>query len=183
MSVEYFRIFQSKCVSNPIAIEGITREQYPYKMNQLAFQGLEDLIVAYYQPSMGIEICDLLSSPCFMLADRLRDLFLLLEPKLQFKGMQLYPQDFNAEEGITSPVPLYWIPYIKPTPCLHSTAKIYDTGIVEELVVKENAVRDQHILKVDGIVEEIWLVSLTAAESILRRRPLAVGLQRVKVRE
>ena len=183
MALEYFRLFQSKIVSNPIAIETINREQYPYKMNQAAFDRLEDLIVAYYQPDMGLEICDILHSPCFMIADRFRDLFSLLEPGLQFKGIQLYPLDFDAAEGLKSPVPLYWIPYIEPTECLHSTAKIYDIGTVKELVVKEDAVRDKNILKVAGLVEEIWLVSLAAAESILRRRPLAIGLERVKVRE
>lgn len=183
MILEYFRLFQSKIVSNPIAIETINREQYPYKMNRAAFDRLEDLIVAYYQPDMGLEICDLLHSPCFMIADRLRDLFSLLEPELQFKGIQLFPLDFDLSEGLKSPVPLYWTPYIEPIECLHPTARIYDTGIIEELVVKENAVRHKHILKVAGLVEEIWLVSLDAAESILRRRPLAVGLERVKVRE
>lgn len=183
MTIEYFRLFQSEIVSNPITIEAIDREKYPYKMDRDAFNGLEDLIVAYYQPDMGLEICDMLQSPCFMIADRFRDLFSLLEPELQFKGIQLYPLDFDAEEGVKSPVPLYWIPYIEPTECLHNAAKIYDTGVVEELVIKQDAVRDKNILKVAGLVEEIWLVSLAAAESILRRRPLAAGLERVKVRE
>jgi hypothetical protein len=183
MAEEYFRLFSSKVVSNPIAIEKIHREQYPYKMDRAAFNSLEDLIVAYYRPDMGLEICDILQSPCFMIADRFRDLFSLLEPELQFKGIQLYPLDFDAAEGVKSPVPLYWIPYIEPTECLHSTAKIYDTGVVKELVVKQDNLRDKNILKVAGLIEEIWLVSLAAAESILRRRPLAAGLERVKVRE
>ncbi|AJQ29492.1 hypothetical protein [Pelosinus fermentans] len=183
MTDEYFRLFQSHIVSNSIAIENLDREHYPYKMDRAAFTRLEDLVVAYYQPDMGLEICDMLQSPCFMIADRFRDLFSLLEPELQFKGIQLYPLDFDAAEGVKSPVPLYWIPHIESTECLHSTAKIYDTGIVEELVVKQGAVRGKHILKVAGLVEEIWLVSLAAAESILRRRPLAAGLERVKVRE
>lgn len=183
MTDEYFRLFQSNSVSHPLVIENLDWERYPYKMDRAAFTGLEDLVVAYYQPDMGLEICDILQSPCFMIADRFRDLFSLLEPQLRFKGVQLYPLDFDAEQGIQSPVPLYWIPYIEPTECLHAAAKIYATGIVEELVVKEDAVRGQHVLKVAGLVEEIWLVSLAAAESILRRRPLAAGLERVKVRE
>nr|WP_092067143.1 hypothetical protein [Dendrosporobacter quercicolus]NSL49714.1 hypothetical protein [Dendrosporobacter quercicolus DSM 1736]SDL50036.1 hypothetical protein SAMN04488502_10161 [Dendrosporobacter quercicolus] len=183
MEREYFRLIQSKTASNPIVIQAIDREHYPYKMNQSAFAALEDLIVAYYQPDMGLEICDILQSPCFMIANRFRDLFALLEPELRFKGIQLYPLDFDAAAGLKSPAPLYWIPDIEPTWCLHPAARIYDTGIIEELVVKENAVRHKHILKVAGLVEEIWLVSLTAAECILRRRPLAAGLERVKVRE
>lgn len=183
MELEYFRLRQSKKTANPIKIEKIDKEKYVYKMNLKAFDRLDRLVVAYYKTDMGLEICDILQAPCLMITERLKDLFMLLEPQLQFKGIQLYPLNFKPEEGIKDPVPLYWIPYLEPTDCLHTTAKIYGTGIVEELVLRKSALEGKHILKVAGLVEEIWIISLCAAESLLRRKALAAGLEQVKVRE
>lgn len=183
MELEYFRIEQSKQVANPIQLEKLDKEKYIYKMTPAAFDKLDDLVVAYYKPDRDLEICDILRSPCFMIAEKLKDLWQLLQPELRFKGIQLFPKNLAPDEEIKDPMPLYWIPDIQPTECLHDTARIYDTGIVEELVLKESAIRGKNILKVAGLVEEYWIVSLTAAESILRRGALAAGLKRIKVRE
>lgn len=182
MNDEYFRLFQNPIASNPITLYLPDQKRYPRRVDQAAFCQLEELIVGYYQPAIGLEICDLLESPCFLIADRFKDLFQLLAPQLQWKGIQLYPNDFNLQQGLQSAAPLYWIPYLDPVDCLHSSTQFHDIGLLKELVVDEAAIRDKHILKVGGILEDIWLVSLTAAESILRRRPLAIGLEQVKVR-
>lgn len=184
MPEEFFHLFQSRSVSNPIIIQNLPQDYYPIKMTREAFDKLEDVVAAYYQPDdLGLEICDFLQSPSFLIADRFKPLFALLEPRLQFKGIYLTPLSSDIAQSFTYPAPLYWLPYIEPTDCLHSTAQRYDTGIIKKLVLWENAVKGKHILRVTGPGQEIWLISLTAAESILRRRPLAAGLERVAVRE
>lgn len=185
MQAEYFRLRQSKKATNPIAIFGIDKGKYRYKMDKAAFDALGGLAVAYYQNSMGMEICDFLQSPCFMIADRFKDIFALLEPSMKFKGVQLFPHDFDKQtynELARAPMPMYQVPYIEPTSCLHESAKIYGTGTVRTLVLEEGALEGRHVVKIAGLVEEIWIISLLAAESILRRRPLAAGLERVEVK-
>lgn len=182
MEMECFRLKQSKNIFNPICIKNLDKDKYLYKMDTKTFEQLDDLIVDYYDPKVGLEICDILKTPCFMIADRLKEIFMLLEPEIQFKGIQLFPSNYKKDQEIKDPMPLYWIPSVEPTQCLHTSTKFYDTGLVEELVLKESLIQEKNIIKVAGLVEEIWVVSLTAAESILRRRPLSIGLERVKVR-
>lgn len=183
MSAEYFRLLQSKKVVSPIRIDGLDRDAYRYKMDGAAFAALDDLVVAYYSPADGLEICEVLRSPCFVIAERLKELWLLLQPDLAFKGIQLFPDNFRAGEALKDPTPLYWVPYLAPTVCLHESSGVYDTGIVHDLVLTKSAVADKNILKVAGTVEEFWIVSLTAAECILRRGALGAALERVKVRD
>lgn len=179
METEYYRLCLDNNVADPIKPQKLNGEMYCYKMNQKAFQRLDDLVVAYYTDIIGLEICDFLIWPTFMMTTRFRDLFELLAPEIQFKGVQLYPINLSLE----LPMPMYWIPYIEETDCMHPSSCVYGTGIVKTLVLRESAVAGKHIIKVKGIVEEIWLASLSAAESILRRRPQGLLLEPVKVRE
>lgn len=181
--MEYFQITPSGRAGYPIRPLGLPKEKYVYKMDKHAFDRLDSLFVAYYEPEISMEIRDVLQAPCFMVSDVLKELFSLLAPEAAFKGIQLFPADIVVKKSSDMPMPLYWVPYVEPTPCLHPEAKLYDTGIVEELVLREEAVWGKGLLKVDGLTEETWIASLGAAESILRRRPLGVGLKRVKVRE
>lgn len=184
MTEEYFRLFQSRQVSNPIVIQNLASDYYPIKMTPATFDQLEDMVFAGYRPdALGLEICDLLSSPCFLISDKLKHVFSLLAPGLRFKGISLVPLGVANERILDYPAPLYWLPYSEPADCLHSTAQRYDTGVIKELVLQADAINGKHILRVSGPGQEFWLVSLTAAENILKLRPLAVGLERVPVRE
>lgn len=178
MELQYFRLRQDKSVSNPIKFGPLDKNLYCYKMNQQAFNKLPIFNVAYYEKKIGLEFCDFLQAPMLMMSTKFQELFQLLEPQIEFKGIQVYPE--GAETDM--PVPVYWIPYLKETDCLHEASEIYGTGIAKTIVLKEIMLMDKPILKVKAPVEELWFVSLAAAECILRRQPLGVGLEPVKVR-
>lgn len=165
-------------VSQPLSFGPLDKELYRYKMDRQAFDLLPPFAVAYYTPEIGLEFCDFLQAPMLMISTKFQELFQLLEPGMQFKGVQIYP---SAKEE-NQPVPVYWIPYLEPSDCLHVSSIIYDTGTIKEIVLKEAALADKPIIKARGPVEEFWFVSLAAAECILRREPLGVGLEDMKVR-
>lgn len=179
MNTPYFRLRMAKDIVKPPKFEKLPPGRYPYKMNGAAFNALDDLVVAYYLDSIGLQFPDFLHDPTFMVTTPQKKLFTLFDPALQFKGIQLYPQDITR---LDLPMPLYWIPYLAPTDCLHESSIFYGTGIVKQLVVDSRKADGRDILKVKGTVEEIWLVSLAAAECILRRMPLGAGLNLIEVK-
>ena len=80
-------------------------------------------------------------------------------------------------------MPTYWLPYLERTNCLHKDSEIYDIGTVKKLILRKEAVIDRDIVRPADIVEDIWLLSLTAAEAVLRRKPFGIKFEIVEVRE
>lgn len=103
----------------------------------------------------------------------------MLEPAIEFKGIQLYPDDKTQY----APMPTYWIPYLEKTDCLHKDSEIYDIGTAKKLILQKDAVIGKDIIRPAGIIEDVWLLSLTAAEAVLRRKPFGVNFEIIEVRE
>lgn len=175
----FFRLQPDRNATSAIQIKKLDKEKYVYKMDREKFLQLDQFTVAYYEDAIGMEICDFLHGPPFIISNRYKKIFALLESEMEFKGVQLYPENLREDR----PMPTYWVPFIEHTDCVHADSEIYDIGTVKRLVLREDAVKDRNILIARGRVEQIWLVSLSAAESILRRQPLGVSLEAVEVRK
>lgn len=178
MNEPYFRLQPDREAVNAIRIDRLDPALYGGAMTWERFQQLPPATVAYYQPQLNIEICDFLFAPSFLVAAKFKTIFELLEPALLFKSIQLYPSPSAAE----APQPTYWLAYLPETDCLHSQTKQYDLRAQPRLILRQGAVAGRHLLKTVLQREEIWLASLTAVESILRRQPLGVQIEPVDVK-
>jgi len=66
--------------------------------------------------------------------------------------------------------PLYWWPYIPLIECLSSQATKYPTGMLEHFILDRNALHGEDIFRVDSILENKVVISLSIAESMIRRK-------------
>lgn len=175
--MEYFELCQSKAVENPIVIMKLDKEKYCYAMREEDFAALDKLKVAWFSGREVEELCDILTEPTFLVSDRMKKILQLYEQKLPFKGVQLFA---TAEES--KQYPLYWVPCFPVLDCLHEETKRYDNGMLQRLVLDKRKIQQQPVFRIGGLLEYKVAVSLPVAESILRRRPYGVGLQRIEVK-
>lgn len=63
----------------------------------------------------------------------------------------------------------------------YTDPKKQDNGMLKKLVLDRRKIRGKAIFRVGGLLEYKVAVSLPVAESILRRRPYGVSLQRIEV--
>lgn len=181
--MEYFELFLSKAVENPVRIAGLDFE--PYRRAWKAQDGqddsagsaLDDLKAAFFSGQESEEICDLLTDPVFLISGNLKAVFEMYDRDIRFKGIQLIPK---TEES--SLYPLYWMPFPAVAHCLHRESVVLDTGTVSELVLDGERIGERHIFRVGGIAEDRVVISLPVAESILRRRMYGIGIRRAEVR-
>lgn len=163
--MKYFELTADREIANPIRLLKVDGEVYKNGISEEEFKGIPPLSVGYFENLPERELYDVLQEPAFLISDRVKRLVSLYEPMMEFKGIQLFPK---GEEDST--MPLFWIPGLIPVDCLSSKAKIYDNGMIEELVLDEAKSDKHHIFRVGGILEHKILVSLPLAESMLRRR-------------
>lgn len=164
--MRYFELAADSELSNPVFIKGIDKEIYKNGISKEDFNSLKHLHVAYFDNSEQTEICDILEDPAFMVSDALRGVFLLYEPEMEFKGVQLFANDLEDETS-----PLYWLPYIPPVSCLGAESRKYTNGMLESIVMdREAPIGGRHIFRVADILEYKVIISLPVAESMIRRQ-------------
>lgn len=174
--MDYFELFQSEMVENAVELMGLDSSRYCYAMKERDFAALDKLKVAYYSGRETEEMCDILKKPTYLISNEIKRLFELYDTKIEYKGVQLFS---TASENITSP--LYWVAGFPMVDCLHESARKYDNGMLKELVLDKKKIKGLDIFRVAGLLEYKVIVSLPAAESLLRRRLYGIGLQRIKV--
>ena len=163
-SFEYFWLKPDAALSNPIQIfhfavegpvtTGMTNDPQKIPKHQ----------VAYFEYSPQLEICDVLFRPTLLIENAVKRLWGLYEPQMKFKSVQVFANDPEIEVS-----PLYWSPVLKAVDCMDGETSFYSNGMLENLVVRLRSVQAHQILQVAGPVENVTLVSLPVAESMLRR--------------
>lgn len=174
--MEYFELCQSKIVENPIVILKLDRQKYSYAMPREDFEALDRLKVAWFSGREFEETCDILTEPTYLVSDELKKILQMYDKELLFKGVQLFA---TARES--NQYPLYWVPYFPILDCLHEKTRKLDNGMLSRLVLDERKMNKQPVFRIGGILEYKVAVSLPVAESVLRRRPYGVSLQRIEV--
>lgn len=174
--MEYYELSQSRKVENPIELMGIDRDAYCCAMTRKDFEALDKIRVAYFSGNEAEEICDILTSPTFMVSDRLKSLLALYEKETAFKAIQLFP---TSEES--SQYPMYWVPCFPEVSCIHESSVLYDNGMASSLVLDGRRIGKRNVFRLQGLTEYRIAVSMPVAESILRRRLYGVGLRKMEV--
>lgn len=180
--MEYFQISQRREIVKPIKVIGLDRDYYKANIKREDFKKIPSLLVAYFENEEDLEIPDILTSPSFFISDRLKRLIDLYAGEyVDFKGIHVYESDFSNIEHIASYA--YWVMGMEECNCLHPDTETFPTGMLKHMVLDANKINGRDILKVGGIVENRYIVSLPLAESIMRRNMYGVLLEKVEIKE
>ena len=173
VETEWFRVQRDRDAVDIRGAQDFTRKRYPYFMDRAAFDSLDD-DTAFYEYAGRKEVNDMIFEPTFRVSDGFQSIFHYLEPEMEFKSVHLL--DESRKEGI--PAPLYWIPFLPFTDAIHENTRVLQ-GKAAELVLKKEALAGHRILHCRLPAEDLWLFSLEAAECILRRSPMGIGMAKV----
>ena len=175
MMQEWFQIKKNPDAMTLQGAKNFNAKNFPYFIDAETFSQLDDC-VAYYKRGFYFVPCDIIFEPTFMIGDNLQHLFSLLEPELDFKGVQLYEENFNKK----LPMPFYWLPYLKITDAISDKTEVVQ-GKAKKLFLKSEMLAGKRIVHCKLPAEDIWLISLEAAECLLRRQPIGIILKKIEV--
>ena len=88
----------------------------------------------------------------------------------------------DKKEDISVASKTYWIYDCVMEDCLHQDTVIYPNGALKEVILDQHKIKGRDIFRIKGIIENKTIISLAVAESIMRRNPYGVGLERVQVK-
>ncbi len=173
VDTEWFRICRDKTALGIKGKKGFQRKNLPYFIDRNTFDSLESG-VAFYEYSGRKDFDDFIFEPTFMFRDRYENIFQLLEPDMEFISINLI--DEKGKDKM--PAPVYILPYLSCTEAIHQKSTIIQ-GRAKRLVLKREALAGRRIAHCHLPADDVWLLSLEAAECILRRGPVGIELERV----
>lgn len=149
-----FELRPDEDIVNPIMPIGIPMQDYSQVMIAGDFARLRDR-VGFYEPKIGLEVCDFLFAPTFMVGKKMISLFRALAPELETRTLALFPVEGDGPEIN------YWIPYLPPVDCLEICQ--------DSCCVRPDCLAGQVMVKCERKREAHWIFSLAVAEQILAR--------------
>ena len=177
--MEYYLLKQSSEVINPIKVLNIDPGLYTAQMTHQDFKKLDKACVAYIKYENTQEIPDILTQPTYMISDMIRKVMKMYDERISFKALQVYP---DKKEDISVASKTYWIYDCVMEDCLHQDTVIYPNGALKEVILDQHKIKGRDIFRIKEIIENKTIISLAVAESIMRRNPYGVGLERVQVK-
>ena len=174
---DWFWIKKDPEAPTVIDAKGLNRKNYPYFTDAESFFAIDDS-VAYYEYRGRFVQCDFLFDPTFMIHDDLQTLFSFLEPDMQFKGVQLY----SRQDSKRFATPLYWLPYLPFVDAVSDQTKSIQ-GKPLKLILKPEPLVEHRVIHCRMPASDIWLLSLEAAECLLRRQPVGIILERTLIQQ
>lgn len=175
--MEYFVIKSSvKVPLTPILKDTIL---YPHRLTEANYNSMPKGKIYYYRDTEDMEIPELMIQPTFMVGDSLRRIISVYDDTVDWKTLYMMPDE---EEKMVDGTKRYSIPNLTRCKCLHPDSETTPNGAVTKLILDKSRLRNTAIFQVEETLENYVIVSLALAESISRRHPYGVRLERVEVR-
>ncbi|MGM1019048.1 MAG: imm11 family protein [Bacillota bacterium] len=121
------------------------------------------------------EFSDWLSVPTTLLSNAMKRILAKYNVQARFKRVYLIDRKDNQSA-------LYWMPYAPAMDVLSPRAEFDLQGqYIKRLVLDREKVQGQHFFTIQGIREPYFIISIEAAESLLRRNLSGFRLQSVEL--
>ncbi|WP_432665103.1 hypothetical protein R9X47_02410 [Wukongibacter baidiensis] len=146
-------------------------------------KGEEALIIYYDSKKQSLE------SPIFHLRgyifvkDEVKKVLEIYDGDIVFK--QIVFLDSTAKKS-----QCYWLIELKPIDCISEKSKLGFGKSAKELIVRESSVKEKDVLTVSTLkgndgpyIRKALIISLTVAESLLRRKITGIRYEKVRVEE
>ena len=135
---------------------------------------INDMVFLYLTDSGREAKPDFIQRPVTMFSDRLKEVLEAYEPELLFKNVMLIHKENRLQYH-------YVHVLMEPIDVLSEKTVCYPNGVEQRVVIDGNKAKDHHIFLPAGIHREDPVISLSVAESILRRRVTGICFEEVEV--
>lgn len=158
--------------------------QRPYLMNVHEKIDVRDICTerAYRLPrrelvfvKSGAIFTDIISTPFFLISEKIRGVIIMYEPKMIMKELVLLDKANASAET-------YYIPIFQEVDCLGEGTE-YNPAltILKKIVLEKEKIRGRTIFKIAGVKGNYIIGNLDIVESILKRGYFGINLTEVEI--
>ena len=171
----YFFVGQDRKVQDTIRLEEFDIVNGPRRIFQPEEErALNEAVFLYLKKGAGETVLDFYQSPVTMVSGLVRQVFAMYEEDIAFKRVYLVDREQKRSHN-------FFIPLIPRLDALSPKVERYPDGREKQVILDGSRTRGRHVFYLESSMSRRPLVSLAAAESLLRRGAVGLVLEEVEV--
>ncbi len=172
--MNYFILSQDERISNAVEPVGIAQVIKKELLTVDRMEALEELDRQFpILEKSKVDYIDFIEKPIALLSDSFKQLVEKYEPRLPCKPVVLMDMPKVMQT-------LYWLVIPPKVSCLSMETEFHLDGTLKRLVIDENLAASYPLFQIEGIKENLLVVNIELAESILRRAFRGIRLQKIQ---
>lgn len=172
--MEYFVISQDKRIENVVEPIGILKEINKEILNKEGIKHMDDMPVQFdIKEKSSSEYIDFIEKPVLLVSDNLKKILNKYDKKIFFKPVVLCDRKEEKQD-------LYWLMVLDSIDCLSPKSEFNKNGTIKRLIIDEKKIGNFKIFKVNEVMEDLVIIRLDVAESLLRRDFTGIKLKKVE---
>jgi hypothetical protein len=182
--MEYFALYKDNRIENAIEPIGLSKFINKYKQNNMAIgkslydlaeekMGSEQIVQFELMERKSKEYVDFIDGKINLVSDKLKYILKKYDEEIFFKPVVLLDGKAENQE-------LYWFIVPKEVDCLAEETQFNKDGSLKKLVIDKRKIGKAKIFTIKGVLENLLIVRLDAAESILRRDFTGIKLKKLE---
>jgi len=174
--MDYFLLKQDERCTYVPSITNWTSEIDVRNLNLLNADKVKDAIVLYVKTSKNNNYINVLNHPFFLVSENMKNVLEKYDSNIIFKIIAL--TDFN-----NSKQNIYYLPIFEEIKALSEEAEMnLNKTVVKKLILNEEKIKNKKVFKIKESSENMIIIRLDVAESILRRDFNGIKLEKVELR-
>lgn len=172
--MDYFLLSQDNTIPNAVEPVGILKTLDRDMINKENAHIMDGLAVQFeVKESSSVEYVDFIESPVPLVSDKLKEILSKYDKKVIFKPIFLADIKRSRQE-------VYWLMVPEDVECLSPKSEFNKNGTIKSIVIDEERVKYCRVFKIKGVLENLIVIRLDVAESILRRGFSGIRLTRLE---
>lgn len=173
--MDYFLLKQDERYTNTPRLKDVFYKIDVRNINRFDADKIDDVVIFNVNAEDGCEYTDILDKQLFLISEKLIKIVSKFDPEMIIKTLPLIDVKRNRQEN-------YYLPILEEIEALSEKSETgFNKTIYKKIVLDKEKIQGKKIFKIKEISKNSVVVRLDVAESILRRKPKGISLERLEV--
>ena len=173
--MDYFLLKQDERYTNTPRLKDVFYKIDVRNINRFDADKIDDVVIFNVNAEDRCEYTDILDKQLFLISEKLIKIVSKFDPEMIIKTFPLIDVKRNRQEN-------YYLPILEEVNALSNKSEVgVNKTVYKKIVLNKEKIKGKKIFKIKEISKTLIVVRLDVAESILRRRPKGISLEKLEV--
>ncbi|NFG57900.1 hypothetical protein FC778_03895 [Clostridium botulinum] len=173
--MDYFLLKQDERYTNTPRLKDMFHKINTRNIDRLNAHKIDDVIIFQVTAEERCEYLDVLDKQLFLISEKMMKIICKYDTDIVFKILPLIDSKRHTQEN-------YYLPIFEDIEALDEKSEFnLNRTIVKKIVLNKKKIEGKKIFRIKESEKTLIVVRLDVAESLLRRKPRGISLERLEV--
>ncbi|AOR23493.1 imm11 family protein [Clostridium taeniosporum] len=173
--MDYFLLKQDERYTNTPRLKDIFYKINIKNINRLNAHKIDDVIIFQVTAEERCEYLDVLDKQLFLISEKIMKIISKYDTDIVFKILPLIDSKQDRQEN-------YYLPIFEDIEALNEKSEFnLNKTIVKKIVLNKKKIEEKKIFRIKESEKTLIVVRLDVAESLLRRKPRGISLEKLAI--